>query len=683
MYGAGAWHKFRRAVIRSSGLNPCEVLTEEHFVSFDYDKYHQKDEHNSFWTSYADLFLMLSIVFLLMFVASSLRSGSAGFQQQQEFKQLSKRASDLEQQIKVYTTLKDEQLKDSSEEEQEVYKKLMDKLSLLQEEAKDEKNALMKKARENQEKEFALNQYQQVIRNIIDTNVLAKAQIKHRDRVIVDKNATIEEKKQQVAVMERQVERNEEEIERVNDQLAVNLKKLNQERVRTKMSQAAYAKRVAQLKKESAERVEALEERNEQVVAQLDDVKKDLKQTETKLARTREELSDTQEDLTQANAEVARKQKEVGQLVGKLEDTKQKYLGEMQSLRSAHEERMNAEKAAFNANLAKVKMSAEARAKKIAEFAAQAKRKAQELEGQLSGLQDKVSQTEGQLTDAQGKLAGLKGELAQAEAAKAAAEAAKGRALAEASGLRNQVSATQGALAETQGKLEGMKGQLAGAAAAQARAQAAVAGLQKEKSDLEGDLMRTRQIANAKKNLAAQIAKNFEKAGVKASVDGGSGVVTLDFGEEYFDSGSDILKPKMKMTLDKFIPIYARSLFSDPKVADKVANVEIIGFASSTYKGKYVNPRSVRPEDKEAINYNLKLSFGRANAIFNHVFKESSLSEEEKKRLIGMMKVVGQGYLPEGRNPAEIPSGVSEKEFCKQYNCKRAQKVVVKFNMKD
>jgi chromosome segregation ATPase len=589
-------------------------------VSFDYDKYHQKDEHNSFWTSYADLFLMLSIVFLLMFVASSLRSGSAGFQQQQEFKQLSKRAADLEQQIKVYTTLKDEQLKQSSDEEQEVYKKLMDKLSLLQEEAKDEKNLLMKKARENQEKEFALNQYQQVIRNIIDTNVLAKAQIRHRDRVIVDKNATIEEKKQQVAVMESQVERNEEEIERVNSELAANLKALNQERTRTRMSQATYSKRVAELRSESARRIEALEQRNEQVSAQLDDVKADLKQTESK-------LSQTQEDLSQAGQEIAQKKQQVGQLVNQLEDTKKKYVSEMESLRSSHEQKMAAEKAAFNANLAKVKMSAQARAQKIAQFAADAKRKAQALEGQLAGLQDKISQTEGQLESAQTRLAG--------------AEAAK------------------------------------------ARAQAAVSGLQKEKADLEGDLMRTRQIANAKKNLASQIAKNFERAGIKAAVDTGTGMVTLDFGEEYFDSGSDTLKPKMKSTLDKFIPIYARSLFSDPKVSEKVANVEIIGFASSTYRGKYVNPRSVRPEDKEAINYNLKLSFGRANAIFNHVLKEGALSEAEKKRLVPMMKVVGQGYLPEGRNPAEIPSGISEKEFCKKFNCKRAQKVVVKFNMKD
>src|SRR4051812_19122791 len=157
--------------------------------------------------------MMLSIVFLLMFVTSSLRNGSAGFQQQLEYKQLSKKAADLEQQIKVYNTLKDEQLaKNSTDEEKDVYEKLMSKLSLLQEEAKDEKNALRQKAKENEEKEFALNQYQKIVRNIINANVLAKAQIQHRDKVIISKDATIEEKRQKIVEMERTVAQNEAQI---------------------------------------------------------------------------------------------------------------------------------------------------------------------------------------------------------------------------------------------------------------------------------------------------------------------------------------------------------------------------------------------------------------------------------------------------------------------------------------
>ncbi len=96
-------------------------------------------------------------------------------------------------------------------------------------------------------------------------------------------------------------------------------------------------------------------------------------------------------------------------------------------------------------------------------------------------------------------------------------------------------------------------------------------------------------------------------------MNGKTGEVTLDFGDEYFDTGSTTLKPRMRDTLDKFIPAYANSLFQIQKSRIKSESVEVIGFASSTYKGKYVNPKSVDADDKEALEYNLKLSFGRAN----------------------------------------------------------------------
>ncbi len=57
----------------------------------------------------------------------------------------------------------------------------MSKLTLLQDDAHQEKDLLRQKAKENKEKEFALNQYQALIRNIINTNILAKTQIAHRE----------------------------------------------------------------------------------------------------------------------------------------------------------------------------------------------------------------------------------------------------------------------------------------------------------------------------------------------------------------------------------------------------------------------------------------------------------------------------------------------------------------------
>src|SRR4051812_12441608 len=99
-------------------------------MSFNYDRLKKKEEdgHTNWWTSYADLFMMLSIVFLLMYVTASLRSGTAGYLKQQEFNQIAKENSDLKEQIKVYNTLKDSQLQQKSENEQEVYSKLMGKL---------------------------------------------------------------------------------------------------------------------------------------------------------------------------------------------------------------------------------------------------------------------------------------------------------------------------------------------------------------------------------------------------------------------------------------------------------------------------------------------------------------------------------------------------------------------------
>jgi len=212
---------------------------------------------------------------------------------------------------------------------------------------------------------------------------------------------------------------------------------------------------------------------------------------------------------------------------------------------------------------------------------------------------------------------------------------------------------------------------------------ASIGDLKKQNQGLGEELGRAKELAEAKKKLVNNIKENFRKAGIKADVDDKTGDVYLSFGDDYFDSGSANLKDSMQRRLEKFIPQYSNSLFSDPKTAENIASVEIIGFASSTYKGRYVNPMSLKPEDKEAVDYNLKLSFSRANSIFKHIFDPNKLQYQHQKDLLPLVKVVGRGYLPEGRSPAEIPSGISDKEFCKKYNCAKAQKVIIKFNLKE
>ena len=496
-------------------------------MSFDYDKLRDKEEEANWWTSYSDLWSMLAIVFLMMFVGVSMRTGTQGIQQQLEYEALSRKNAELEEQLKVYGNLRDETLQKSDPQEQEVYKKLMSKLDLLQDEAKNEKESLRKQAQENEDKEFALNQYQQIIRNIINSNMLSKSQIQRRDLVISEKKQTIAEKQQeieeldqQVKKRESQIQQNESKIKEIDSKLAQQIKKMEHEQKQAKLSKAAMASAVVKLKRESEEKVKRLQSQNDQVREQMQ---------------------------------------------AELEQSKQ-------------------------------------------------------LEAQLSGLATKVKETEGKLSSAKAE----------------------------------------------QSKLEARTRELA-----------------QEKNALGSELQKAQEVINAKKNLISQLQKNFAGAGIKAKVDSGTGDVTIDFGEEYFDTGSSELKSGMVATLNKLIPAYSKSLFQDPKTAAKISNVEIVGFASSTFKGKYVNPSSLNPANQEAINYNLRLSFSRANAIFKHIFNPAKLSYENQKRLLPMVKVVGRGFLPDGVKDKDLPEDMPEKVFCEKYNCKKSQRVIVKFNLKE
>jgi hypothetical protein len=158
-----------------------------------------------------------------------------------------------------------------------------------------------------------------------------------------------------------------------------------------------------------------------------------------------------------------------------------------------------------------------------------------------------------------------------------------------------------------------------------------------------------------------------------------TGEVVLDFGDTYFESDSANLKPRMKDIIERAMPIYSKSLFGNQKVANKISSVEIVGFASPTYKGRYVDPRSNKPDDKAALKYNMDLSYRRANSIFSYLVSNKNNDFKYQQDLLSLMKVSGRSFLEvmkvQGRSPA------SAAEFCKVNDCKKAQKVIVRFSM--
>ncbi len=633
-------------------------------MSLDYQKLKQKHgDDGSFWTSYSDLFMVLCVVFLLLYVVASLRSSTSSVQSLLENQKLKAESMDLKKQLQAYNALKDDYLeKEASAEEAKMYEELMGKLSLLQEEAKEEKRQLEAQAQENDAKARALNQYQQMVRNIVNTNLLSNKKIKFRNEVIVKKNDEIkimdgtiqsqaqdinskarviaenqkqieeqereieqkqkvlDQKKQQVAMLESQVQdktqeisQNQAKITTLNSDLSQKIKELEKTSATAKTSKAELNRKIAMMKLENAKKIGEL-------------------QTETK---------SMQDAVKSINAELASAE-------GQLKDARGK-ISEQEAIKAKLESDMAEANANYNKKMAEMRKGFDD--KIAAERAA--------LENQLNAEKASAAEKVKRLNDFKNKIAGEK--------------AALDKQLA---GLKTEIGKAQGEAAD-------LKDKLGKAQEEHGRYLAAINQLEKDKAGLAGDLKRANDVMQAKKSLAKKIADNLSKNGIKAGVDGKTGDVTIQFGDEYFDTGRADLKPNMKSILQKFVPTYSKSLLEDDKVAKEISSVEIIGFSSPTYKGKYVDPQSLADTDRQAVSYNLDLSYNRAKSIFSYIFDKNNMTYQYQKDLLPLVKVTGRSFLAEEVKGRGIASGLSINDYCAKFNCEKSQKVIIRFNLKD
>lgn len=709
---------------------------------FKYDKFKSEANSNDSWGSYSDLFMVLSFVFLMMYVTASLRSGTNSIAQRLERQQVARENADLKAQMKAYDTLKDQALKEESQDEQEVYKELMDKLSLLQEEQNEEKQKLRLKAMENEKKEMALNRYQQVVRNIINANMLAKSKLKVREEIIDRKNVTITDLNQEVKEKKQEIAQNNQQIAKINNELNKNIANLKKAQVNSKITKEKAFAQIQLLKKKSLAQIAKLNKENKDVQVQLAQINQELSQTSQQLAKTETANQELSEELTETTE--------------KLENTVGEYEAQIANIQNTHAARMAREKQAFDQKIKTANITASEKARQLAEFNRQAQAKnaamnqqiaslqtdlqdaesreqtkaleAQQLAGQLAATSDKLQKTVG---DYQNQIKNLQNANAQKMAQERAAfegklaaanmtAAEKARQLGEFNRAAQEKERAAGQqIANLRGELQGaaareaakgaeaqrlagelgreraaFEGKLAAAnlsAAEKGRQLAEFNRAAKEKSDalgkeitgLQGELAEAQARANARAKLSKEIAEALRKAGVGADVNPNTGDVTISFDGDYFDSGSSTLKPTMANVLQKFVPKYSESLFKDPKIASKITSVDIVGFASPTYQNRYIDPKSLNPEDQKAAQYNLDLSYKRARAIFDYMFDTRKINYENQKDLLGLVKVTGRSFFTEGRAPAGAMPGMSQKEFCSKFDCKQAQKVIIKFNMDD
>jgi outer membrane protein OmpA-like peptidoglycan-associated protein len=561
-------------------------------MPFDYNKTKHAHSGDSFWTSYSDLFLGLSTIFLLLYVTASLRSGTDAIKTQVDNQKLTMKVEELQSQLKMYEQVKADYLeKSASKDEQQEYKELMDKLTLLKEDSKSDGERLARESLENERKAEALNKYQQMIRNVINANKLAKTKLIARNGIINDQDTEIDEQQKDISTLKAdvsqkkaQIEAGEEKIEQAKEAMEKKQKELLAAYRHNKMTKKQYEAKLQQAQRASDQRINGLQAANQTYSNQLHQLSNELKGTQVAL-----EQKDQEAQAARGAADAARNDAQAARGEAQAAHNEAEGMrGQIAGIKAGYAAQAARDKAAFDAEMRKSKMDADERARREGQFRAAAAAKEREMQGKIAGLSGALKSTEGELAKA------------------------------------------------------------------------------KEEMD-------------ARREIAKEIKKGFAAAGVKADIDMQTGEVVLDFGDAYFESDSANLKPQMKDVIERAMPVYSKSLFGNKKVADKISNVEIVGFASPTYKGRFVDPRSRNAEDKAALKYNMDLSYRRANSIFSYLVSNKNNEFDHQQDLLALMKVSGRSFLEvmkvQGRSPT------SAAEFCKVNDCKKAQKVIVRFSM--
>jgi chemotaxis protein MotB len=143
------------------------------------------------------------------------------------------------------------------------------------------------------------------------------------------------------------------------------------------------------------------------------------------------------------------------------------------------------------------------------------------------------------------------------------------------------------------------------------------------------------QQQSVQSDVAKELIKNMQAEKIDAQIDKMTGQVKIS-DLELFDLNSYNLSLKGKQFLDKFIPIYVNTIFSNPKLYNKISNVVIEGHTDSqTFAGV--------ASKEEQFTKNMDLSLKRANAVEDYIFK-TAYNKKYTNNLTKTLVVEGKSY---------------------------------------
>ena len=689
-------------------------------MSFNYDEIrNRKDTGSTQWAAYSDLFMVLAFVFLLMYMVASLRTGMASVTTHAQIEE-------IKQELEYYESVKSQYLKEeASDQERKVYDNILSQMNLLETEAKSNKERLAQEYSEQENRESALNQYQKMIKTLVNANAVAKADASQRIASQKQKNQELEQvinqKTNDLASLEGRLKMEVSEMSALQDSHYQQTKQLENKfqvlKSKHDDDQENLVSLNEMLKDEAAEkaalkRTHKQESRN--LAGKFDELKEMHDSDQNKLASLQEKLRQEAEqtnDLKYAHNEEKRK---LERKLNRLSDENTENLNSVASLehkltREAEKndslkERLTAETEVLDKNIRELNQVHNKNQRNIASLERQLRRNQNEKSDLKNSYFDEKRDLENLLHQLKNKddqnqsiVASLEDKLQQKEAEK---EDLKGAYADVTNIMEDKLDKLRGKHTKSQEKLASLndqnrdeldklnsdlqsaKNSLKNTADDLGKARNDLANKERDLADKERDLADALKLEQKRRDIAKRIINNFKNHGISGEVNEKTGDVILDFGSNYFDTDSHKLKIGMESSIRKAIPVYADSLFGSDMLSSLISSVEIIGFASPTYGGKPVDPTVLSAENRVAVNYNLDLSYKRAKSIFEFIFDKRKIKFKYQDDMVHLINVAGRSFFTETMNSKES-MGMSIDEFCGQYNCLKSQRVIIKFGLSE
>jgi len=680
-------------------------------------------EGGNFWTSYSDLLLGLSVIFLVLFFFATIRAGveqlksSVAKKEAQQFMKGQIPESELEKNKKNQELVKDS-LKNLEEKKavinqsvQEV-NQLVDNLNQHQEAVSELLNEQLEKAAALKVAHETNDTLEKDVQGLQKLKTELDQQVAERDSKITQldgdlKNTEVARQNLQAEIAKATEELRTKEAQVIEKE--ANLAHVSQELESQRIAHSQVTQALESEKTENAKLAQSLQER-ESALQQRESA---LAKVEFDLATEKTHVAQTAQALEAERSENQKLSTQLQDQLAKLATSDQQNL-QLKAALSAEEKARTLSEGSLVAMELKANHLGDVLKDK--EFALQnatgkigeLKAALQDQNGALRAAEQRAETFAGKLKGAESKVAGLSEALA-AEKQHAGELASRGATKdAENSKLKNEngklgaklagVEAAKAGLEKDKAGLvrdntglardnDGLKRQNQMLGFKVTECNENLAKLQQEERDkrkqlasLDTELKRAKNeitnLAAQRRSIASDLKKNLASSGVATELNAESGVLTLTMDEAFqFKHNSYEITDKAKDKLKKIIPIYVQNLFGKPENVGKIAAVTITGHASPSFRKKPIDPESA---DEKAKLYNMDLSKKRAIQIADYIFSGDIGYYPYKGLVKSVARTSGRGFMA----PVKLKRGVLAKEQCGRYDCGASRRVEISFVLK-